>query len=145
MVKKIRKLIITGNFFEAKKQLTNIKQEHLRDILLTIGYDDNNICAYSFICFLILEHETTEYHSLASEILIHSFPQIGGYAAALFHVRRSLQLDPDNIEILEMLLFFNDIPEKLVMDEEAKIVAAKVIKKKTESIPAREVLSKDTK
>ncbi len=140
MEKQIQQLILVGKFFEAKKLLGDIIPEQLRTILLNIGFNDNNICAYSFICFLISEHETLEYHSLASEILIHCFPQFGGYAAALHHVRKGIQLNPDDVEMIEMLLFFHDIPEKLVNDEEAKIIATKVIKKKPASIPAREII-----
>jgi hypothetical protein len=137
MKEQIQQLILSGKFFEAKKLLNHISFEQLQDILLNIGFNDNNICAYSFICFLISGHESLEFHSLASEILIHCFPQIGGYAAALYHVRKGIQLDPNDVEMMEMLLFFHDIPEKLVNDEEARVIATKVIEKKPESEVAR--------
>lgn len=58
---KIKKLFVSiGNFFEAKKQLNGIKQEQLLDILLTIGYDNNNICAYYLFRVLFMFFATTK-------------------------------------------------------------------------------------
>ncbi|MBS1987742.1 hypothetical protein JST56_01995 [Candidatus Dependentiae bacterium] len=142
MEKIIEELIIKGDFFEAKKSLDSIDQEQLRIILLNLG-DDNNICAYSFICFLILDCKTIEYHSLASEILIHCFPHLGGYAAALYHVRRYLQLCPDDVDMLEMLLFFHNVPEKLVSREEAIQVAGEILKKNPDSSHAKAIFSEE--
>lgn len=139
---KIKSLILAGEFLDTRKLLHEIDQEKLAKVLLDIGYDEESICAYSFTCFLMLEKETAEYHCLASEILIHAFPHlVGAYKTALFHIRRSIELCPEDIELEETLLFFNSIPEKLISDEEAKKIAQVVLLKKPTSEPAQRILS----
>lgn len=138
----MKKLILDGNFLEAKKLLANLNYEVFRNTLFTIGYDDQNICSYSFICFLLLENETTQYHVLATELLNLAFPHlVGGYATALYHIRRAIELDPHDFELQANLLFFNDIPEKLISNKEAKEIALKVLAKKPDNPIALDFLS----
>jgi hypothetical protein len=134
MEKKIKELILGGDFLEAGKYVAKIDFTILRNILLDIGYNEESICAYSFVCFLILEKETVQYHCLASEILNNAFPHlVGGYESSMYHIKRSLELCPDNVELKENLLFFNDIPQKLLSDEEAKKVSKEILQKKPDS------------
>ncbi len=138
---KIKGLILDGNFLEANQLLYKIDLDKLASILLDIGYDEESICAYSFVCFLMLKKETKEYHSLASDILIHAFPHlIGGYKTALYHLRQAIKIDPNDIDLEEMLIFFHNIPEKLVSLEEAVKTATKVLEKKPDSNPAKRIL-----
>lgn len=139
---KIKHFIIAGEFSQAGRFLNEIGQDKLESILLDIGYDDECICAYSFVCFLLLKQESKDYHHLASIILIHAFPHlVGGYKTALYHIRRAIEMDPNDIDLEEMLIFFHNIPEKLVSREEAIKVATKVLEKKPESNPAKRILS----
>lgn len=134
MEKKIKKLILSGAFLEAKKIVGAIDYMALRNILLDIGYNDESICAYTFICVLIFEKETVRYHCLASEVLNNAFPHlVGGYESSMYHIRRSIELSPDDIELKENLLFFNEIPQKLLSDEEAKKISEEILQKKTNS------------
>ena len=144
MEKRVKNLILQGDFIKAKGFLNELSSSQLRVLLLHMGYDEENICAYSFVCFLLLEKESVDYHCLASEVLCHAFPYLeGGYATALYHMRRSVALAPDDIELKESLLFFNTIPEKLVSDEEARIVAAEIFQRKPTSVSAQRVLAEN--
>ncbi len=125
---RLKTLILYGNFLEAKILLDSINFETLRDILFTIGYDNQSICSYGFICFLLMENETVQYHFLASELLNFAFPHlVGGYATSLYHIRRTIELEPHNFELQANLLFFNEIPDKLINDEEAEKIARIVL------------------
>ena len=139
----ISKLISSGSFLEAKKLISSVDRKELRNILLTIGLDDQNICAYSFVCFLMIEKETIEYHCLATEVLIHAFSYLAGaYETALYHTRKSIELDPNNIENEAMVLFFHALPfiNPLIREEEAKAVALKVLKSNPDHMPAQRVI-----
>lgn len=130
----IKKLIESGEFLKAKALLDNLDYKELRNLLLDIGYDDENLCSYSFICYLLILKETVLYHCLASEILNNAFPHlIGGYESSLYHIRRALELSPDNIELKENLLFFHEIPGQLISDEEAKKLSQEILRVKPDS------------
>jgi hypothetical protein len=103
-------------------------------MLLDIGYNEESICSYAFICFLLLEKETVQYHCLASEILNNAFPHlVGGYESSMYHIRRAIELSPDDVELKENLLFFNEIPQKLLSNEEVKKISKEILQKKPNS------------
>lgn len=119
----LKELISKGEFIKAKSIISNVKQDEIETILFEIGCDEENICAYSFICFLMMKDENVEYHCMASSLLNIAFPYlVGAYETSLHHIRRAIELDPKNMELKRTLLFFNDIPEKLVSDEEVSII-----------------------
>ncbi|AUM97452.1 hypothetical protein RSJ11_07650 [Clostridium sporogenes] len=123
MKNKLKELISKGEFIKAKSIISNITKDELETILFEIACDEESICAYSFICFLMMEDENVEYHCMASSLLNTAFPHFaGGYETSLHHIRRAIELDPNNKELKRTLLFFNDIPEKLVSDKEASII-----------------------
>ncbi len=131
MENKFKKLISDGKLLEAKKLVPTIEYANLRNALLSIGYDEENICSYAFVCSLLIDKETIQYHYLASEILNNAFPHlVGGYASSMYHIRRALELSPDNVELKENLLFFNVIPQKLLSDDEARRLSKEILQKK---------------
>jgi hypothetical protein len=134
MKNKIKKLISDGKFLEAKQLINTIDYINLRNMLLSIGYDEENICSYAFVCFLLIDNETIQYHCLASEILNSAFPNlVGGYASSMYHIRRALELSPENVELKENLLFFNEIPQKLLSDDEARELSKEILRTKPDS------------
>lgn len=135
----LKKKIISGSFIEAEELVSTIDEKIFEDLVFNIAYDNENITAYSFICFLLLKKETIPLHLLALSILNYTFPHLeGAYATSLYHTKRTIELNPENIELTEMLLFFNSLPliEKLVNDKEAKEIAVTVLKKKPDSFSA---------
>lgn len=127
MKDELKKLILSGDFSKAKLLIKSVTREDFETIIFEIGCDEESICAYSFICFLILENESVEYHCMASELLNIAFPYIvGGYQTSLYHIRRAIELSPQDKKLKETLLFFNEIPEKLVSDEEASKIKSEI-------------------
>jgi hypothetical protein len=125
---KLKKLILTGKFLETKYFLNKISKDIFEKIIFEIGCDEDSICAYSFICFLIKNHETIELNCLASRLLNIAFPHLeGSCQTSLYHMKRAIELDSSDISLKESLLYFNAIPEKLISDEEAKDIANNII------------------
>jgi hypothetical protein len=51
-----------------------------------------------------------------------------GEEIALYHGLRALELDPDNIDIMEYLLYFNHMPSRLLENSLAVDFAKKILK-----------------
>jgi len=60
----------------------------------------------------------------------------------LIHGLRPAELEPDNINLKEYLIYFNHIPEKLVNDSDAVKLAFDVIKLRPDSKVAQITLAK---
>jgi hypothetical protein len=147
MKNQIKSLILSGDFSEAQKKLKPLGIEMLQDILLAVGYDEQNICSYGFICFLLREQETAAYHCAASALLELAFPHLdGAFTTALYHTRRAIELSPSDMDVLAKLLFFNDYPThvKLVSDHQAEQVARAILLKEPNNEAARNFLPRLT-
>lgn len=143
MENKLKKLILSGEFLKAKTLVKEFNKESFKRILLEIGCDEESICAYSFVCFLIKDNETVEYHLLASIVLQIAFPYLNGaYQSALYHMRRVVEMCPTNIEAKEELLWFYELPEKLISEEEARSIVDEALKKNPESPIAKSVFDR---
>lgn len=62
----------------------------------------------------------------------------GAYSAALFHSRELLFMKR-SIRNLERILFFYNIPEKLVDKEEAQFIAQEILKKDPQNLVALKI------
>jgi tetratricopeptide (TPR) repeat protein len=138
---KLKNLILTGDFQSAKILTKNMDSNRFGDLILKIAFDEGNLCSYTFISYLLLEEESSELHYLASEVLALAFCHLeGAYASALYHARRAATLSPEDVSYLEYLLFFHEIPEKLIDKEEAIQIAKKIIESDPENLAAKRVL-----
>jgi hypothetical protein len=129
--KTLKELIISGKFGKVKEVLARCEKDLLEKVLFEIGCDEESICAYAFVSCLIQYDEKVETHCLASELLNIAFPHLkGAYQTSLYHLRRAVELDPNDLSLIEGLLFFNSIPEKLISDEEARDISTDLIQRK---------------
>lgn len=141
--KKISACILSGEFLEARPFLKDLSEEDLKDLLFIMGCDEGSMASYAFVCFLIQENETIERHLFASYLLNIAFCHIkGAYESSFYHIRRALELRPNDIELKESLLFFNDIPERVLSDEKAIKIAQEILNVKPTCDLAQEILSK---
>ena len=140
---KLKKLILLGEFSKTKYFLNKVNNDILEKIIFEIGCDEESLCAYSFICFLIKNDETVELHCLASELLNIAFPHlIGSCQTSLYHIKQAIELKPDDVTLKEALLFFNIIPEKLISDETAWKIANEILKENPNSTIAKRQLKR---
>jgi tetratricopeptide (TPR) repeat protein len=99
----IQQTISAGRFLDMQDKIDLIDQATLKSILFDIAKEEENICAYAFPWFLMLEHgESALYHELAADVLIEPFLQlVGAFYAARYHITRALELDPNNKQLQE--------------------------------------------
>ena len=89
------------------------------------------------------QQETEELHHLAIGLLVNTLYHIDGmYETILYHVRRLIELSPNEIELEELLIFAHGLPvdQKLVSEEEVTRIAKKVLLQKPNSVGAQYVL-----
>ncbi len=133
-------LILKGEFERAKKIVKKFSNKELKDILFQISYSSGSIAPYGFICFLLQEYETSELHLMAAVLLSHGINHLpNAYNLALFHARRAVSLEP-NSGNKEFLLFFHELPEKLISDNDAIKIAKEILKETSNSKIAKEII-----
>jgi hypothetical protein len=134
---KIKNFVLARVFSEAQKLVPILSKDVLEEFLFVLACEEQNIVVYDFVCFLIKERETADLHCLASKLLNIKFCHIeGAYEQSLGHIGRAIQINPHDLSLQEALFFFNDIPEKLIPDSEAKWLAQGILKKYPESVVA---------
>ncbi|ODP29526.1 hypothetical protein PTI45_01009 [Paenibacillus nuruki] len=125
-----KKLIISGDFKGANSLIEKEGKDFLEQIVLELGFDEGSIGTYSFVCHLITVKESSDLHYLASELLSTALCHLpDAYSSALFHARRALELNSEDISLKEYLLLFHDIPEQLINKEEARDIARDIAHK----------------
>ena len=138
--KNLKELVLFGEYLKTKEFIQEVDKDTLEQILFDIGCNEEDISAYTFVCFLINNFESAEYHLLASKLLNKAFFYLNGaYQSSLYHMKRAIELDSNNIELKEDLLFFYKLPltEKPMSDEEAKNLVDEILQKKPHSLAVR--------
>lgn len=141
MKTRLEKLIISLNFTEAKALVDSLNKVELENYMLELCYESENILYYSFVFDMLKSKETSFIHYIASIILSQPLCHIeGAYQAAFYHAKKAVELDEGDIELKEYLLFFNDIPDKLLSNQEAKILAEEIINLNPKSEVAKQYI-----
>lgn len=124
----LKELIINGLYSEAEKNIQKMDTLHQADALLKIAFDTENINVYTFTIFMLIKHENSKLHLLASRLLALPFCHIeGAYQASVMHLKRAIELEPENIDYLIFLLFFYEVPDQVISKDEAKEVAQRIL------------------
>lgn len=110
--------------------------------LLESANQEESITHYTFVTGWLTEEETYEKHILAINLLFHPLCHINGaYQSSVYHVRRCIELsEQDDLCSLENLLFLNEVPEKVVSDQEAQKVARAILNIKPHHKLAKQVI-----
>ena len=123
---KFKETVLQGNFDIAKKIFQKLSNKEATDILIEIALSEN-ILGYAFVCELIRQKDCVEYHLMAVAINECACFVNGSYELAFYHMKRICQATPV-IKYLEHLLFYNDIPDKLLSDSDAFKLASYILK-----------------
>ena len=108
-----------------------------------VAFDNESTVIYSAVCMLLIRNETAGLHYVAAEILMHPLCHFeGAYAAALYHVRKAIELDPKDAGLKEVLIFLHDVPDQVVSKEEAISAAKQVLEERPGSKCARSLLER---
>jgi hypothetical protein len=137
-----KSLILSGKFKEAREMAEKMTVNELTDSLLELAYETDGMMAYTFVNYLICSAgEDSDLHYLASLLLSQPLCHFdGAYKAALYHARKALELSSNDTDLKVYLLFFHDIPDKLVSKEEAVRLAQDILIDDPENQIAKRIL-----
>ena len=125
--------LIHGRYREAEESCEYMDVDSIRDRIMMIAYDTENICVYSFIRYMIEKTGKVSWIELAIDVMIHPLCFLeGSYSVALYHARQLLLIEK-NVSNLERILFFQNIPEKLIDEEEAQYIAEEILKRESDN------------
>lgn len=140
------KYILIGDFKNAKTiSFDVISEKDFYDLIIGLGFEIESIALYSFIYFLILEEREPAYlHQLAAVLISQALSPINGsYSVGLYHAKRAVEIDSNNITYKEYLLLFNVIPEKLLNDIQARKIAEEILAEDSTNNVALEIINRD--
>lgn len=123
----IKSKLARGEYIALEKSTEGMDKIKLRDVMMDIAYETESVNVYGFLSYMMRKHENEEWLKLAVDILLNPLCFMeGAYSVALFHARELLSINR-NAENLEKLLFFYNIPEKLIDKEEAYFLAEELL------------------
>lgn len=138
MAASIAECVDRADLQAALELLEGLSPEAARSALLEYAFSTGSIVAYAIAQGMVTRRNDWASHYLASEIMAAALNHIeGAYVVALFHARQALDLNQSDIELWEYLLLFHAIPERLVSDEEAVVIAGRILADKPESSVAQ--------
>jgi len=146
-VESYRKLLNELNFNKLEEILMEKTFPEMEDILYRLAYnpetDESNLLVYTFLQRILYKKESSLIHLSISRLMGFILNHIDkAELIGLFHGLRAAELDPDNIDIKEYLIYFNHIPEKLLSDNDAVRFALEVVKFRPDSKVAQITLAK---
>ena len=126
-------LLSEGKINEAGILIKNIDgellNEEVQDILLEVSFNNQSIVPYTVVLKLLFEAESANLHSFASTLLSNPLCWIeGAYYAGLYHQKKAIELEPQNIAFKEYLLSYNSLPDEVLSDEEALEIRKQILK-----------------
>jgi len=144
MIEKVFLEFITqGLYKKATELLIHLNEGQYRDFIMKRGFEKPSIALYSYICFILYNNETAEKHFFTARLLAHPLCVLeGAYSSALFHMRRAIELDPENSEYKSEILFFYGTPDDVMSAEEASAIAYELLCNNPNDESALEVLKK---
>lgn len=133
MMEEFKNNLLQGKYKAAEGICKNMDANSIRDMIMTVAYDTESICVYCFIQYMIERTGEASWIELAIDTMLNPLCFIeGAYSVALFHARELLLIEA-NVKNLERILFFYNIPEKLVDKEEAKYISKEILKKEPDN------------
>lgn len=136
----IRLKLKQGKYIELEEICKEIDAEELQNLMLELAYEMESINVYGFVRYMIEKERKESWIRLAINIMLNPLCFIEcAYSIGLFHARELLAIDR-NVENLERLLFFYNIPEKLIDYEEASSIAEELLLMESDNEVALELL-----
>jgi len=129
-------------FIELEQKLMGKPFSEMEEILNGLAFDhiteESNLLVYTFLCHLLYKHETSKMQLLTSKLMGITLNHINNAELiGLYHGLEASRLEPDNIDILEYLLYYNQLPEKPLSDKIAISFAKQIIDKRPQSMAAK--------
>jgi len=136
----LKEQILNGRFKEVISVFDDKGLNDIEEELYRIAYETESMQVYYFVLYLIAFGETSYKHKIASLLLSQPLCFINGaYFASFYHAKKALELE-ESKETLEYMLFFNTIPDKPLCDNDAKVIAKKIVEVDNDNKVARHIL-----
>ena len=135
----IIELIHESKYHEAKIWYDQLNESQQRDLVIEEASLTDNMCIIGFVEFLISMDYTYLNHMLAAEVLIQMCWIEGAYNVSLYHAIEMYKLNP-SIDSKKFLLFYYDLPEKIMPETFAIELATSIIETDPYYIPAKKIL-----
>jgi len=143
MINKIILKLEQGKYPDIEEMCREMNAFEIRDIFMNIAYETESINVYGFIVYMTRKQENIEWIKLTVDIMLNPLCFIeGAYSIALFHARELLSIDR-NVENLERLLFFYNVPEKLIDEDEARSIAEELLTIAPDNKVALQIINKN--
>jgi len=124
---RLRKYIAEMDFEKAAKLFLELTEKERFDMILSVGFETFNLTIYAFMNYLIQHHESSEIHDLTSSLMLHPLCHLeGACVIALFHAKKAVELDPDNIDLYISLLMFEKHPDVWFAQSEVEEVYRRI-------------------
>ena len=142
MLNKFFLSVAQGNYEQAESFLKNIPDENLSDAIINFGYETENISVLGFLIYMSDKTHQEFWNDIMIVLLLNVFNDMeGAYSWAYHYAKENLKIERSNSN-LEQLLFFFEIPEKLLPEEEAKCIANEILKTDSQNHIANRILKK---
>jgi len=143
MINKIILKLEQGKYPDIEEMCREMNAFEIRDIFMNIAYETESINVYGFIVYMTRKQENIEWIKLTVDIMLNPLCFIeGAYSIALFHARELLSIDR-NVENLERLLFFYNVPENLIDEDEARSIAEELLTIAPDNKVALQIINKN--
>lgn len=87
----IKLFLMQGRYKEVEAICENMEMKNIRDMMMTIAYETENICIYSFVYYMIQKKKNDDWIKIAIDIMLNPLCFVeGAYCVALFHARELL-------------------------------------------------------
>lgn len=142
----LEKNIRLAKFETAKTEFVKLPIQMQFDTISKVSYKMESMAVYAFLCYMIGADNNPCYHEMAVDILINTLSFFeGAYTVAFYHTKVLYHAEPNNTEWKTLMLFFHDIPEKLLSEEQALKLAKSIIQVEPENIVARQIIARLSK
>ncbi|MGE0009976.1 MAG: hypothetical protein AB7F19_05505 [Candidatus Babeliales bacterium] len=124
----IKELILRGSFEEANYLLISFGEQEIESFLVNLACESQSITAYGFIINNLIQQETIYWHKMAAVLFLAPLSRvIGAYPLGLYHTRRAMALDSNDVGAKSLLLSYHNSPAPTVTKEEAIEVAKEIV------------------
>ncbi len=98
MTENFKMNLLQGKYKEAEETCKTMDVNSIRDMVMTVAYDTENICIYSFIQYMIEKTRKASWIELAIDVMLNPLCFVeGAYSVALFHARELLLIEKNHI------------------------------------------------
>jgi hypothetical protein len=121
--------IYSGKLLEAYALMQEFENNYddFTGLIFEYAFRDTNIMIYEFLIYVYNRDKSIDVLKTIVEILYQTYCCYeGGYSLSLYYHRKVLEIEPEKIENWIHLLSYNDIPERLLSDDEVKLCLRKI-------------------